>query len=158
MLNVECVVSICHSPGDALRELDGLGKVRSDPFILINGDVVSNMDLNKAITFHKERRKLDETAIMTVVLKEVQLDTAARPVLDDLVVAMDSDNAQILLFNNTWQKDAVTLPLEIVDEHPSMVLHTNLLDCHIDICSPEFLIQFGDNFDFKVKSKSHTIV
>lgn len=37
----------CTSAGDALRELDGKGVVQSDPFVLVSGDVVSNMDLKK---------------------------------------------------------------------------------------------------------------
>jgi translation initiation factor eIF-2B subunit epsilon len=40
----------CRSAGDALRELDTLGLVRSDPFVLISGDVVANIDLKKVST------------------------------------------------------------------------------------------------------------
>lgn len=28
---------------------------------------------------------------------------------------------------------------------------TDLLDCHVDICSPELMLQFSDNFDYQVK-------
>jgi translation initiation factor eIF-2B subunit epsilon len=62
-----------------------MGIVNSDPFILISGDVISNMDLKKAINIHKERRKTDNDAIMTVVLKKVQKLAGVKPVLDDLV-------------------------------------------------------------------------
>lgn len=49
-ITVRCINSAsCLSAGDALRELDSLGLIRSDPFILISGDVISNMDLKKAI-------------------------------------------------------------------------------------------------------------
>ena len=59
-ISVRCITSTaCLSAGDALRELDSMGVIRSDPFILISGDVISNMDLNKAIAFHKEKRKED---------------------------------------------------------------------------------------------------
>ena len=43
------------------------------------------MDLKKAILSHKERRKTDNDAIMTVVLKEVKKTAGVKPVLDDLV-------------------------------------------------------------------------
>lgn len=33
-------------------------------------------------------------------------------------------------------------------EHDSLTLHTDLLDCHVDICSPEVLWQFSENFDY----------
>ena len=62
-----------------------MGIVNSDPFILISGDVISNMDLKNAINIHKERRKTDNDAIMTVVLKKVQKLAGVKPVLDDLV-------------------------------------------------------------------------
>ncbi len=60
--------------------------VRSDPFILINGDVVSNMNLQKAIAYHKQKRQADPNAIMTVVMKEVAQHSGLRTIADDLVV------------------------------------------------------------------------
>ena len=39
----------CLSAGDALRDIDQRGVVRSDPFILVSGDVVSNIDLKSVI-------------------------------------------------------------------------------------------------------------
>ena len=53
------------------------------------------MDLKKAISVHKERRKSDNDAIMTVVLKPVQRSTGIKPVMDDLVVAMDRKTNQV---------------------------------------------------------------
>jgi translation initiation factor eIF-2B subunit epsilon len=38
--------------------------------------------------------------------------------------------------------------MEIIEDHPALKFHTDLLDCHIDICSPELLLQFSDNFDY----------
>ena len=72
-IKIHCVTSkACLSAGDALRELDSLGLIRTDPFVLISGDVISNINLSKVIDFHRERRKEDSNAIMTVVLKEIQ--------------------------------------------------------------------------------------
>ena len=46
-LTVNCIqMASCLSAGDALRELDSRkGLIRSDPFVLISGDVISNMNL-----------------------------------------------------------------------------------------------------------------
>jgi translation initiation factor eIF-2B subunit epsilon len=86
-ISVRCIHSTsCESVGDALREIDKLGIINSDPFVLITGDVISNMDLKKAIAAHKERRKGDNDAIMTVVLKKVQKTAGINPILQDLVV------------------------------------------------------------------------
>ena len=151
-ISVRCITSAsCASAGDALRELDSLGVIRSDPFILISGDVISNMDLKKAITFHQEKRKVDPNTIMTVALKTVQRSgVGARPLLDDLVVGVDATNDQILLFDDHYEKSSVGIPIEIIAEHPCIVLRTDFLDCHIDICSPDLMLQFSDNFDYQV--------
>jgi translation initiation factor eIF-2B subunit epsilon len=127
-----------------------MGVIRSDPFILISGDVISNMDLKKAILFHKEKRKEDNNCIMTVVLKQVDKSTGAKPVLTDLVVGLDRMNSQILLFEDNYKKSSVSVPLEIMADHPGgLNFRTDLLDCHVDICSPELMLQFSDNFDYQ---------
>jgi translation initiation factor eIF-2B subunit epsilon len=128
-----------------------MGVIRSDPFVLISGDVISNMDLKKAIAYHKEKRKQDYNAILTVVLKEGGANSGARPVLDDLVVAMDKTTSQMLLFEDSFKKDAVDIPLEILQEHASLSIRTDLMDCRVDICSPELMLQFSDNFDYQVR-------
>jgi translation initiation factor eIF-2B subunit epsilon len=152
-LTVKCIFSrACLSQGDALRELDALGVIRSDPFILINGDVISNMNLKKAIAFHKSRRQEDSNCIMTVVLKQVQQQgVGVRPLHDDLVVAMDRHSSQLLLFDNSITDSAVSVPAEIFAQHPALTVRTDLMDCQIDICSPELLLQFSDNFDYQVR-------
>jgi translation initiation factor eIF-2B subunit epsilon len=39
-------------------------------FILLSGDVVSNLNLMEAVEAHRERRKVSKDAIMTMVVKE----------------------------------------------------------------------------------------
>jgi translation initiation factor eIF-2B subunit epsilon len=151
-ITVTCLSSsACLSAGDALREIDSMGVIRSDPFILISGDVVSNMNLKAAIDFHRERKRVDNNAIMTVALKRVQNGAGIRPVMDDLVVAMDRSTQQLLLFENDLSKKGVSIPLELMAEHPGLSLRSDLLDCQVDVCSPELLLQFSDNFDYQVR-------
>lgn len=45
----------CQSAGEALRLVDQEGLIQDD-FILISGDVVTNMDLSRALAQHKARR------------------------------------------------------------------------------------------------------
>lgn len=152
ILSVRCVSSsACLSAGDALRELDTLNVIRSDPFILISGDVISNINLKEAIAFHKRKRKEDINNVMTVVLKKVQKTAGAKPLLDDLTVAMDRNSNQIILFENSIKKKSIKLSLELLDDHPKgLNFYTDLLDCNVDICSPELMVQFSDNFDYQV--------
>ncbi len=41
---------------------------------------------------------------MTVVMKQVQKNTGIKSVLDDLVVAVDSNSNQLLLFDDNYKK------------------------------------------------------
>ena len=42
----------CISVGDALRDIDAKGLIKSD-FVLVNGDLISNMKLKKVIENHR---------------------------------------------------------------------------------------------------------
>jgi translation initiation factor eIF-2B subunit epsilon len=129
-----------------------MGIVRSDPFILINGNITSNMNLKIAIDFHKERRKVDNDAVMTSVFKKVKNNTIAgiRPLLDDLVVALDKETRQIIYYDGSYKKKAANIPLEIMKSHSDLIFYSDIYDANIDICSPELILQFADNFDYQV--------
>ena len=94
-------------------EMDSMGIVRSDPFVLISGDVISNMDLKRAIAYHKEKRKADSNAVMTVVLKKVDKSSRVKPVLDDLTIAYDRGSMQLLLFEDCYKKPSVDIPVQV---------------------------------------------
>jgi len=58
-----------YSPGDAMRDIYMRGLVTSD-FVLVMGDLVSNVRIDEVVKVHKERRKSNKDAIMTMVVKE----------------------------------------------------------------------------------------
>ena len=60
------VSTACKTAGEALREIDIKDIIKSD-FVLVSGDVVSNMDLGAALEAHKARRDRDKNALMTMV-------------------------------------------------------------------------------------------
>jgi translation initiation factor eIF-2B subunit epsilon len=66
------VAPSCKSVGAAMREVDSRGKIRGD-FILVNGDVVSNMKLEPALLAHRKRREEEKNkdAVLTMVFKTV---------------------------------------------------------------------------------------
>jgi translation initiation factor eIF-2B subunit epsilon len=153
LISIKCVTdSSCASAGDALRELDKMNIVRSDPFILVSGDIVSNMNLKKAIDYHKLKRKVDNNNIMTVVLKKIQKFSSSKPILDDLIVGLNRKNSQILLFEDLIQKNEINISTDLMGNYNAneLTFYTDLLDCNIDICSQELLLQFSDNFDYQV--------
>ena len=59
-----------YSPGDALRDVYTHGVITSPDFILLWGDLVSNIPLDELLRTHKERRKVDKDALMTMIVME----------------------------------------------------------------------------------------
>jgi translation initiation factor eIF-2B subunit epsilon len=57
------------SPGDAMRDIYTHGIITSD-FVLVSGDMVSNIRIDEVVRAHKDRRKTNKDAIMTMVVKE----------------------------------------------------------------------------------------
>lgn len=57
------------SPGDAMRDIYTHGIITTD-FVLVTGDLVSNIRIDEVVRAHKERRKTNKDAIMTMVVKE----------------------------------------------------------------------------------------
>ena len=51
-----------------MRELDAKQIITSD-FILVTGDIVSNLPLMAVVEEHKNRRKVSKNCIMTMVMK-----------------------------------------------------------------------------------------
>ena|ERR1700761_4722716 len=57
------------APGDALRDIYTHGVITSD-FVLVSGDLVSSIKLDEVVKAHRERRKKNKDAIMTMVVRE----------------------------------------------------------------------------------------
>ncbi|TQD70650.1 hypothetical protein C1H46_043820 [Malus baccata] len=144
------------SAGDALR-------IHGD-FVLISGDTVSNMSLTQVLQEHKERRKKDSNAVMTIVIKRSkpsQITHQSRLGTDELFMATDPNTKQLLYYEDKVDdtKGSIYLDKLLIAENPTITLHNDkqdladvrLLyqDCHIDICSPEVLSLFTDNFDYQ---------
>ncbi|KAJ7530687.1 hypothetical protein O6H91_14G015100 [Diphasiastrum complanatum] len=152
----------CLSIGDALRFIDQRNVVRGD-FVLVSGDVVSNMPLTEVLRQHKERRKKDKLSVMTMVVKRSKLSPIthqSRLGNNELVLVIDPASKQLLYYDAGFEpanKDSsqrqivkhVILDKSIVADRSAVQLCTDLQDCHIDICSPEVLMLFTDNFDYQ---------
>ena len=51
-----------------MRDIYTHGIITSD-FVLVTGDLVSNVKIDEVVRIHKERRKTNKDAIMTMVVK-----------------------------------------------------------------------------------------
>ncbi|KAF9942349.1 hypothetical protein BGZ67_002072 [Mortierella alpina] len=144
----------CMSVGDAMRELDAKQLIDTD-FILVTGDVVSNMKLDKVLEEHRARRQADKSAIMTMVLKKASPLHRSRSVGDGAVFVLDQDSEECLhyqpvkAFKTTRQDRRMTMNMEVFDKHPEVQIRNDLIDCQIDICSVEVPALFTENFDYQ---------
>lgn len=151
-VKVTCVTSpSCITAGDALREIDRQQLIQSNPFVLMSGDVVANVDLRAAVEEHHARKKKDPSCMMTSIFKEIQptVGTDIRPLNDELLVGMDSTTSQIVLYENDPLKRSTRLATIFLEEHAQISLRSDLMDCYIDICSPEVLLKFAEDFDYQ---------
>lgn len=140
------------SVGDVLRDIDSRSLIRSD-FVLVSGDLVANLDLRAVIAVHKERRKADKMAIMTVVYKQASPNHRTRSSEDDILVVMDASNDRLVHYEKTMKKRHMTVPLDALKKASSKVvdLRYDLLDCHISVCSPHVPAIFSENFDYETQ-------
>ncbi|MCL7033202.1 hypothetical protein MKW94_001528 [Papaver nudicaule] len=141
------------SAGDALRLVYERNVIHGD-FVLISGDTVSNMSLTQALQDHKDRKKKDSNAIMTMVIKKSKpssLTHQTRLGNDELVMAIDPNTKELLYYEDKVDSadGVVTLDKGFLLDNPALKVHNDKEDCYIDICSPEVLSLFTDNFDYQ---------
>ena len=102
-------------------------KIHGD-FVLISGDTVSNMSLTQALQEHKERRKKDSNAVMTMVIKRSKTNPAihqSRLGTDELFMAIDPNTKQLLYYEERTDhsKGILHLDKSLLVDNPSLSLH-----------------------------------
>ncbi|KAF8797938.1 nucleotide-diphospho-sugar transferase [Phlegmacium glaucopus] len=138
------------SPGDAMRDIYTRGLVTSD-FVLVMGDLVSNIRIDEVVRVHKERRKTNKDAIMTMVVKESGVRHRTRARGESSVFVLDSKTSECLHYEHLQgfpRKSSITIPRGILTAHPEVDIRNDLIDCSIDVCSVEVPSLFQDNFDY----------
>ena len=155
-ITVHCIKDqTCTSAGDALRHLDGLNLIRSDPFILMSADIVTNVDIGAAMQAHKLRHKKDSSAIMTIVFQQSNGDASVkhsiRQVNDGLVVGYSTmeEGNRLLLYDDNIENSDVSIPSTFFIGHNGVEVRDDLVDTGISICSPDVLARFSDEFDYR---------
>eukprot|EP01104_Vermistella_antarctica_P011743 TRINITY_DN3314_c0_g1_i1.p1 TRINITY_DN3314_c0_g1~~TRINITY_DN3314_c0_g1_i1.p1 ORF type:complete len:586 (-),score=172.54 TRINITY_DN3314_c0_g1_i1:88-1749(-) len=138
----------CDSAGSALRDMCDKELITTD-FVLVSGDVVSNLKLETVMKEHRRRKEADKNAIMTMVFKKAAPTHRSRSQEDETIVALNADTNKLLLYDNDPNATSFNLPSLLLKENCPISLRHDLIDCHIDICSPEVLYQFKDNFDYQ---------
>ncbi|KAI6117666.1 nucleotide-diphospho-sugar transferase [Pisolithus croceorrhizus] len=127
------------SPGDAMRDIYTHGIITSD-FVLVTGDLVSSVRIDEVVRVHKERRKTNKDAIMTMVVKESGVRHRTRSRGESAVFVIDPETSECLHYEAAMgypPKKYTKIPREILNEHPEVEVRNDLIDCSIDVCSVE---------------------
>lgn len=138
------------SVGDAMRDLDRMGLITSD-FLLISGDIVSNLDFKQVLRAHRERKAKDKNSIMTMVLREASAFHRTRARSGAGLFVIDEPTGQCLRYEsapNVDHLDSFDIDYEVLSQHNTISLRNDLIDCHIDICGPDIPALFTENFDY----------
>eukprot|EP00299_Pterocystis_sp_00344_P014627 c7257_g1_i1.p1 GENE.c7257_g1_i1~~c7257_g1_i1.p1 ORF type:complete len:643 (+),score=178.39 c7257_g1_i1:69-1997(+) len=137
----------CHSFGDAMREIDSSGFIRSDPFVLTSLDVIANVDLRPLIQDFRALREADSHALLQVLFKKAPLESRLRRVDEETLIAIDTRTSEILHYENHDNSAAKTrLPLALFSDRNNVTIHMDWMECGVLLCAPEVLFQFTDSF------------
>ncbi|KAF2139991.1 uncharacterized protein K452DRAFT_274630 [Aplosporella prunicola CBS 121167] len=154
---VEMIRSTSNTIGDAMRDLDQRALLVND-FLVVYGDVVSNLSMESALAAHRARRAKDKNAIMTMVLREAGTNHRTKAQGTRPVFVVDPTKDRCLHFEQINSKDQinsdqskrfVSIAPDLLDENDELEVRTDLIDCGIDICTPDVLALWSDNFDFQ---------
>lgn len=140
------------SVGDVMRDLDNRGIITGD-FILVSGDVITNIDISKMIEFHRKMHAQDKDHIATMCLSEATEYYKTRTFEPAAFILDKSTNRciyyQDLPLISSQEKGAVQIDPELLESVDEFTIRNDLIDCRIDICTPHVPPIFQDNFDYQ---------
>ncbi|OQE13428.1 hypothetical protein PENFLA_c048G01361 [Penicillium flavigenum] len=148
------------SVGDVMRDLDAKHVITGD-FIVVSGDVISNLPIEGALAQHRARRALDKNAIMTMVLREAGLQHRTKSTSVSPVFVIDPTQDRCLHYEeidrhpHEEQSSRLNIDAEIILKHPELDIRQDLIDCSIDICTPDVLSLWSDSFDYQSPRKHY---
>jgi len=149
--------STASSVGDALRDLDKRDLITGD-FLLVSGDVVSNLPIEQALAKHRARREKDKNAIMTIILREAGVEHRAKSRGRRPVFVVEPSAERILHYEEMTRRSKgeryIHIDPEILSAHREIDIREDVVDCYIDICTPDVLSLWSDNFDYQSVRKS----
>ncbi|EME29408.1 translation initiation factor eIF-2B epsilon subunit isoform 1 [Galdieria sulphuraria] len=128
--------------GDAIRELDSRGDWRpQSDFILIFPGAFFTFNLLDVVKEHRARRERSKSWVLTSCF-------GLRSISSSCDIAR-LENGQIIQYSYD-RKDKIVIPgITTLTEYSSRVeIFSSLEDCGIDICAPEVLVEFRENFDY----------
>ncbi|EJD53073.1 nucleotide-diphospho-sugar transferase [Auricularia subglabra TFB-10046 SS5] len=139
------------SVGAAMRDVYAHQVIKSD-FVLVMGDVVSNVRIDQVVKEHKARRKTNKDALMSIIVKESGASHRTRPRGETSVFVVNRDTSELLHYEAmpaVRETTRVSIPREKLKGHRNVEIRNDLIDCGIDVCAFEVLSLFQDEFDWQ---------
>ena len=140
------------SVGDAMRDIDSRGLINGD-FILISGDVVTNLDISNVLENHKSYKQSDRDYICTMVLTQAAPMHRSRSIIEPACFIMDKATNRCLYYQDlppiNGKKTSVNIDPEVLEDVEEFEIKNNLIDCHVDICTASVPTIFQENFDYQ---------
>uniref|UniRef100_A0A2D3V2H9 Mannose-1-phosphate guanyltransferase n=1 Tax=Ramularia collo-cygni TaxID=112498 RepID=A0A2D3V2H9_9PEZI len=148
---LEVIRSSSRSVGDCMRDMMAKEYIVGD-FICVYGDVVANISLETALAAHRARVAKDKKCIMTMVLREAGQLHRTKSSHTQSIFVIDEVKDRCVHYEQVrpGQTVALEIPPEALKEHIELDVRGDLIDCGIDICTPEVLAQYTDNFDWQL--------
>ncbi|KAI9735861.1 MAG: hypothetical protein M1834_001326 [Cirrosporium novae-zelandiae] len=142
--------SAATSVGEVMRDLDGKGLMNGH-FLVVSGDIVCNLPIEDALTIHRARHEADKNAIMTIILREAGVSHLQNSQGACPLFVIDPTNDRCLHYDemHSKQSEDISIDPQLFKSHPELDLRPDLLDCRIDICTPDALSLWSDNFDYQ---------
>jgi len=173
--STECTIKLivdrdCTNPGDALRSVDKLNIVQSNPFLLLHNPIISNVDLAPVLDNFKKRTSKGDGGCMTCLFSS-RLPNSRHPDVGydgrEIYLGTDSLSKEILLYHakpkhlSAWtnsddrpkmrydMSNTIPIPTSFLHAYNTIEIHPHVSDIGIDVCSPEVLARFSDEFDYR---------
>lgn len=132
--------------GDAIRDVESRDGVRpADDFVLVRQGTIFNVNITELVAQHKKRRDTDRNWLLTTVLRR-----GAGSSSTGLVVAVDAATGTLIKFADNMQDEGVNI--DVNGENSGLraggrvEICTDVLDVGLDVCAPDFLLEFRENF------------
>ncbi|KAK1753484.1 nucleotide-diphospho-sugar transferase [Echria macrotheca] len=141
------------SVGDFLRDLDKRAIVSGD-FIVVHGDLVTNVPLADALAKHKKRREANRDACMTMVLRSIGVEPhrAAKSRVIQPIFVVGLDDGRCLQYDELLPGESFDLDMSIPGE--DYEIRADLIDCGIDICTLDILALWSESFDYELPRRN----
>ena len=164
-LGIKLILRKCESKPSvtsAIKELDVKDLIKGD-LLFVNGHVISNIDISKAIEEHQRRRSHDLPMLMTKLFIKLPLNSVRRNPSDLVAVVINSETQEILNYQSMEKENKFKVNENFefkLSRHSNLAVTMGLLDCDIDIVGQNIISILEDfsHFDcLKDEFANHVI-